>query len=26
MTPEQQEQAKAYARQNDIRWRIVQGK
>jgi hypothetical protein len=26
MTPRQQEQAKAYARQNGIRWRIVQGK
>ncbi len=26
MTPERQEQAKAYARQNGIRWRIVQGK
>jgi hypothetical protein len=26
MTPEQKEQAKAYARQNGIRWRIVQGK
>ena len=26
MTPAQQEQAKAYARQNGIRWRIVQGK
>ena len=26
MTPQQQEQAKAYARQNGIRWRIVQGK
>ena len=26
MTPQQKEQAKAYARQNGIRWRIVQGK
>jgi hypothetical protein len=26
MTPAQQEQAKAYARKNGIRWRIVEGK
>jgi hypothetical protein len=26
MTPEQKQQAKAYARQNGIRWRIVQDK
>jgi hypothetical protein len=26
MTPDQREQAKAYARQQGIRWRIVEGK
>jgi hypothetical protein len=26
MTPDQREQAKAYARQHGIRWRIVDGK